>query len=47
MRSFLEALGLEGFYGEMEILVKLSSSERRVRLQQWFDTQGVSTDSDY
>ncbi|MED5535411.1 MAG: aminopeptidase [Pseudomonadota bacterium] len=47
MRSFLEALGLEGFYGEMEVLGKLSSSERRVRLQEWFDTQGVGADSDY
>ena len=39
MRRLLEALGLEGFYGEMEVLRKLSPIGRRVRLQEWLDTQ--------
>ena len=44
MRRLLEALGPEGFYEEMEVLGKLGPNERRVRLQEWLDTQEVDTD---
>ena len=41
LRSRLDALGVEGFYGEMEALAELTLDERRAQLGRWLDTSSA------